>query len=159
VTVSIALDALVAALLVATIAYAAVLDRRIRQLRATRAELETLVVGFNTATARAESAIGDLKAGTESGSRELKPLIATGRQIADDLQFLVERGNELADRLEVGVSAARTAAPRSAAGSRPATRPATAPKTFRPDIASPERPGREVTDAEHALLKALRSVR
>ncbi len=114
-TISIMLDIVVAALLVATIAYAAVLDRRIRQLRATRAELESMVVGFNTATARAESAIGDLKAGTETGSRDLKPLIATGRQIADDLQFLVERGNELADRLEVGVSAARAVAPKGAA--------------------------------------------
>jgi hypothetical protein len=159
VTVSIALDVLVAALLVATIVYAAVLDRRIRQLRATRAELETLVVGFNTATARAESAIGDLKTGTESGSRELKPLIATGRQIADDLQFLVERGNELADRLDAGIGSARAMAPRGAVASRPSARPAPVPKMVRPDAETRERSGREVSEAEHALLKALRSVR
>jgi len=160
VTISLILDIVVAGLLVATIAYAAVLDRRIRQLRATRAELETMVVGFNTATARAESAIGDLKMGTEAGSRELKPLMATARQIADDLQFLVERGNELADRLDVGVSAARAAAPKGGAVSRPAARPAsTAPRAMRSETEKPERPGREVSDAEHALLKALRSVR
>jgi hypothetical protein len=156
VTLSLALDVVVAGLLIATIAYAAVLDRRIRQLRATRAELETMVVGFNTATARAESAIGDLKSGTEAGSRELKPLIATARQIADDLQFLVERGNELADRLDVGISAARVAAPKS--GAKPTARPAGFPKLARADE-RPERPAREVSDAEHALLKALRSVR
>jgi Domain of unknown function (DUF6468) len=157
VTLSLALDVVVAGLLIATIAYAAVLDRRIRQLRATRAELETMVVGFNTATARAESAIGDLKSGTEAGSRELKPLIATARQIADDLQFLVERGNELADRLDVGISAARVAAPKT--GAKPAARPPGFPKLARAEGERAERSAREVSDAEHALLKALRSVR
>ena len=159
-TLSIILDIVVAGLLVATIAYATILDRRIRQLRAARGEIETMVVGFNTATARAESAIGDLKDGTEAGARELKPLMATARQIADDLQFLVERGNELADRLDVGVGAARAIAPKG--GIKPASRPSApakaAPivldKTERADI-----PQREVSDAEHALLKALRSVR
>jgi hypothetical protein len=157
VTLSLALDVVVVGLLIATIVYATVLDRRIRQLRAMRAELETMVVGFNTATARAESAIGDLKSGTEAGSRELKPLIATGRQIADDLQFLVERGNELADRLDVGISAARTAAPKS--GTKPILRPAGYPKTVGAESERAEPPARQVSDAEHALLKALRSVR
>jgi hypothetical protein len=115
-------------------------------------------VGFNTATARAESAIGDLKTGTEAGSRELKPLIATGRQIADDLQFLVERGNELADRLDLGVSAARATAPKGGAV-RAAARPAGFPKPVRAEGQRTERAAREVSDAEHALLKALRSVR
>ena len=158
-TLSIILDLVVAGLLVATIAYATLLDRRIRQLRSARAEIETMVVGFNTATARAESAIGDLKEGTESGARELKPLMATARQIADDLQFLVERGNELADRLDVGVSAARAAAPKGSL--KPAVRssaakaaPSVPDKTEHADI-----PQREVSDAKRALLNALRSVR
>ena len=159
-TLSIILDIVVAGLLVATIAYATILDRRIRQLRSARAEIETMVVGFNTATARAESAIGDLKTGTEAGTRELKPLMANARQIADDLSFLVERGNELADRLDVGVSAARAVAPKGVlkAASRPSAPAKAAPlvvdKTERADA-----PQREVSDAERALLKALRSVR
>lgn len=161
-TLSIALDIVVAVLLIATIAYAAVLDRRIRMLRSARAEIESVVVSFNTATARAESAIGDLKTGTEAGTRELKPLMATARQIADDLAFLVERGNELADRLDVGVSAARTVAPKGTGKvvSRSLSQTAMAPvKATNRDMDKPERPEREVTDAEHALLKALRSVR
>jgi hypothetical protein len=156
VTVSIALDVVVAGLLIATIAYAVVLDRRIRQLRATRAEFETLVVGFNAATARAESAIGDLKTGTEAGSRELKPLIATARQVADDLEFLVERGNELADRLDVGISAARAAAPR--ATGRVHGRPAASAKPS-PGLDRAQSLSREADEAGHALLKALRAVR
>jgi hypothetical protein len=160
VTLSIILDIVVAGLLVATIAYATILDRRIRQLRSARGEIETMVVGFNTATARAESAIGDLKDGTEAGARELKPLMATARQIADDLQFLVERGNELADRLDVGVGAARAIAPKG--GLKPVSRP-NAPVKAAPivldKIERADLPQREVSDAEHALLKALRSVR
>jgi len=150
------MDVVVSALLVATIAYAAVLDRRIRQLRQARGELEAMVVGFNAATARAESAIGDLKMGTEAGSRELKPLVATARQVADDLSFLVERGNELADRLDVGVSAARGVAPRAAAKTAARESVPTAKPAARPE---PKAAAHEVTDAEHALLKALRSVR
>jgi hypothetical protein len=159
VTLSIILDIVVAALLVATIAYATILDRRIRQLRSARSEIETMVVGFNVATSRAESAIGDLKEGTEAGARALKPLMATARQIADDLQFLVEHGNELADRLDVGVSAARAAAPKG--GLKPAARPqAVKPAPLALDKSErADTPPREVSDAEHALLKALRSVR
>jgi uncharacterized protein DUF6468 len=156
-TLSIALDIVVAVLLVATIAYATVLDRRFRMLRSARAEIEGAVVGFNVATARAESAIGDLKAGTEAGTRELKPLMATARQIADDLAFLVERGNELADRLDVGVSAARAIAAKGQGKIPPRSMPAAAPaKAVNRETDSVER---EVSDAEHALLKALRSVR
>jgi hypothetical protein len=157
VTLSLVLDVIVAGLLIATIAYAAVLDRRIRQLRATRVELETMVVGFNAATARAESAIGDLKSGTEAGGRELKPLIATGRQIADDLQFLIERGNELADRLGTGITAARVAAAKASA--KPSARPVGFPNTARAQGERADPSGRNASDAEHALLKALRSVR
>jgi hypothetical protein len=159
-TLSIALDIVVAVLLVATIVYATVLDRRIRMLRSARAEIESVVVGFNTATARAESAIGELKEGTETGSRELKPLIATARQIADDLAFLVERGNELADRLDVGVSAARAVAPKGQ--NKAAIRSTTAapqPKPVARQAEGQTAPSREISDAEHELLKALRSVR
>lgn len=155
-TLTILMDVVVSALLVTTITYAVVLDRRIRQLREARKELETMVVGFNAATARAESAVGDLKMGTEAGSRELKPLVAKGREIADDLAFLIERGNELADRLEVGISTARGAAPRPMAKG-PAKGPsgdAVVKSAARPRVES-----REVSEAEQALLKALRSVR
>lgn len=158
-TFTVLMDVVVSALLVATITYAVVLDRRIRQLREARKELETMVVGFNAATARAESAIGDLKMGTEAGSRELKPLVAKAREIADDLAFLVERGNELADRLDTGVSAARAVAPRPEMNDplpKAGARPAAAGATLR---SVEEGQSRMVSEAEHALLKALRSVR
>jgi hypothetical protein len=95
----------------------------------------------------------------------LKPLMANARQIADDLTFLVERGNELADRLEFGVGAARTMVPKGPAPAKPVARPLTQPirpKMVRSEADAREHPvrsERDVTDAEHALLKALRSVR
>lgn len=157
-TFTVLMDVVVSGLLVATITYAVVLDRRIRQLRETRKELEIMVVGFNAATARAESAIGDLKIGTEAGSRELKPLVAKAREIADDLAFLVERGNELADRLDVGVSAARSVAPRAEMKS-PAPKVSAQPAAGAAPQPTEESRSRVVSEAEHALLKALRSVR
>ena len=60
-TLSILLDALVAGLLVATIAYAMVLTRRLGALRNDKAQLEALVRSLDESSRRAESGIAALK--------------------------------------------------------------------------------------------------
>ena len=55
--VSIALDVLVALLLVVTIAYAIVLNKRLGALRKNKSELEGLTASFSEATKRAEESI------------------------------------------------------------------------------------------------------
>ena len=56
-------DAVVAVLLIATIGYAAVLNRRLSVLRGDRAKLEELIQGLTVAAQRAEAGIAGLKDG------------------------------------------------------------------------------------------------
>jgi len=75
------LDALVAALLAATIGFAFVLNRRLGVWRREKSAFEKLIGEFNTAAARAETGL------------------AKGQALRDDLAYLVERGAQVADRL------------------------------------------------------------
>ena len=68
-TLAILLDIVVAVLLAATIAYAAVLNRRLGTWRRERAELGKLIVAFNEAAVQAQAGIAGLKkAGEETGA-------------------------------------------------------------------------------------------
>ncbi len=100
---SLALDVLVAVLLVITIGYAMVLNRRLGRLRRDKSELEKLAATFGKATARAEENIGRLKKTADA----LKERIDNAQALRDDLAFLIDRGGSVADRLEETVRAAR----------------------------------------------------
>lgn len=98
--VSLLLDGLVAVLLVATIAYAALLNRRLGILRKGKEELREIVNSFDTAMTRIETGLGKLKQAGNPTSGELKELVAEARALRDELSFLLDRGGALADRLE-----------------------------------------------------------
>jgi hypothetical protein len=100
---SLALDVLVAVLLVITIGYAMVLNRRLGRLRRDKSELEKLAATFGQATARAEESIGKLKKTADA----LKGRIDNAQALRDDLAFLIDRGSSAADRREETVRAAR----------------------------------------------------
>lgn len=144
VPLSLALDILVAFLLVLTIGYAMVLNRRLRGLRRDKAELEKMVASFGAATARAEESIGKLKA----TANDLKGKVDAAQALHDDLAFLVERGGATADRLEEGVRAAR---PGRDGGRRAGAGKATNGGELR---GAPPK-----SDAERELLRALRAAR
>ncbi len=121
---SLVLDALVAVLLAACIAAAVILERRLASLRADRSELEKLMRDFQDATDRAGHGVSGLKVSAQA----LQERIDTARALAEDLQFLIERGGAAADRLENEIRAARRQEARtrtpspgtSASGSAPA---------------------------------------
>jgi len=105
VSFSLVLDIIVAVLLVVTIGYAVVLNRRLRGLRRDKEELAKLSGSFGEATMRASESIGMLRATAD----ELRSRIDGAQELRDDLQFLIERGGGTADRLEEKVRAARAA--------------------------------------------------
>lgn len=100
-------DAIVAVLLVATIFYAAMLNRRLGVLRGDRAKLDELIQGLSVAAERAEAGIAALKAATEDVGRGLERKIEQGRGLRDDLTYMIERGGGIADRLEGTIRARR----------------------------------------------------
>ena len=93
-------DITVAFLLIATIGYVAVLNRRLGLLRKDKAKLEELIKGLNAASTNAQAGIAGLRQATDELGRGLDKELAAGRSLRDDLQYLIERGGSIADRLE-----------------------------------------------------------
>ncbi|MBI3517518.1 MAG: hypothetical protein HY060_26090 [Proteobacteria bacterium] len=106
-TISLFLDVIVAALLIATIVYAAMLNRRLTGLRSNKAELEALIHSFGESCARAEAGVKTLRSATDEATR-LQAYLDRSQALRDDLSFLLDRGSSLADRLEGGVRSARS---------------------------------------------------
>lgn len=136
-SLSLAVEMAVGVLLVATIAYCFVLDRRLRALRDGESALRQIVISLERATSRAQGAISDLRASADATSQDLARDLKRARALADELALMVEAGDHIADRLGAlaGVGeTARTAAP------------------HKPD-------GDGEPEAETGLAAALRSVR
>jgi len=117
------LDLLFAGLLVATLVYMARLNRRLDALRAGREELEALVKRFTDATEPAQSNVGAMKAAAESTGRNLQEEIDRARGLREDLTFLTDRANALADQLEVAITRSRPTAVQAPAPSNVARMP------------------------------------
>ena len=101
------LDGVVAALLVATIAYCAILHRRLVALRGSTSDMHRLMADFAKATERAERGIAELgRLGVEVGET-LQARTSAARGLGDELQIMTEAGSRLADRLEQGFAAGR----------------------------------------------------
>ncbi|MBO6784840.1 MAG: hypothetical protein JJ899_16435, partial [Alphaproteobacteria bacterium] len=103
-SVAVALDLVVAALLVATIVYAFVLNRRLSALRADRAAFERLLKDFTAATQRAESGVALLQRTASTSAAELDGKRDGAVALRNDLEFLVSRAEEQADRLDSLIS-------------------------------------------------------
>ncbi len=140
-TIALVFDAAVVVLLAAAIGYAIELNRKLAALRRDRAELEGLAIKFAAAAQSAEAAIDRLKATSETAGRSLEQAGVKAQALRDDLSFLIERGEPLADRMTAGIGAGfrqaaaapmPTAMPSAATAARaagPAQAPAVSPAT------------------------------
>lgn len=93
------LEALVALLLMITIGYCFVLNRRLSALRDGRDELKGLIETLSETVARAQFCIGELKKGGEEATSQLQESISKANGLSDELSVMIEVGNNLADRL------------------------------------------------------------
>ncbi len=141
---SLIIDAIIAILLVATIAYAAVLNRKLGVLRDGKAEMEALIASFSESTERAGSGVESLKREAGRSGEALQNRMEAARGLVDDLGFLIETGTKLAERLDGGIGAARA---RPAAGL--AAGRAQAPKfqAARPTVAATKAPAAVRSDS------------
>lgn len=111
-----ALELVLVGLLVVTLFHAIRLERALVRLRRDRASLEKLVTGFAASTQQAESGIQRLRSAADGAGRQLETQFAKSVSLKDDLAFLTERGDRLADRLEALVREARPLAQKPARG-------------------------------------------
>jgi len=133
-------------LLGAAIPFAIRLERALREIRKDRAAMETSAQGLSEAAGAAESAILRLRATAELAGRQVQERVTTAEPLRDDLRFLIERAETLADRLESLVRAGRPMA---------GPEPPPAPAATRPTREPPSDAGPLRSQAERDLLRAL----
>ena len=151
---SLAGDGIVAVLLIATIGYAAVLNRRLALLRGDRAKIDEMIQALSGAAQRAEAGIAALKEGAAEMGQELERTIANARRLKDDLAYMVERGGAMADRLEGNIRARRDEVPPPERKREPNNE---APARAEPKLTTPAADQRAMgpSRAERELLRAL----
>jgi hypothetical protein len=140
------LEAVLVLLLAVTLFHAVRLERALGVLKRDRAVLEDLVTSFNASTRQAEAGIDQLRSAADGAGRQMARQIDTTVRLKDDLVFLLERGERLADRLDSLVRAGRPLAG----------------EALRPIQATDDDQGdqpRVRSQAERDLLKALRMAR
>lgn len=100
-------DVVIIVLLIPTIIYAYNLNKSLNMLRQNQKSLAQLVSALNEATFKAENSIPKLKSVTEHSSEGLKEVVDNAKELKNDLLFINERADSLADRLENVISSSR----------------------------------------------------
>lgn len=93
-------DAFISLLLVLTIVYCWVLNRRIRVLQDSRSELAQLIRHFDMSTEKASASIVSLQSASKKIGEVIQERVEKANFMADDLAFLIEKASKSADQLE-----------------------------------------------------------
>jgi hypothetical protein len=101
------LNLFIAGLLMATISYCWVLNKRIKILQDSKSELANLLNHFDDATYRASESIIALQSVSKKIGENINARIDKVNYLMDDLAFMVEKGNKLADQLEANFAVNR----------------------------------------------------
>jgi hypothetical protein len=162
------LEAVLVILLAATLFHAIRLERALGVLKRDRAALEELVDTFNSSTRLAEQGIERLRTAADGAGRQIARQTEAASALKEDLVFLLERGERIADQLDTLVRSARAITSEPSRDDMAQMRPAS-PEPFAPTRAEPRaRPPIEEDEApmprvrsqaERDLLKALRIAR
>jgi hypothetical protein len=95
-----AMDIAILVLLAATVFIAFRLNANLRNFRESRSEMEGLVNRLTANIDRAEKAVGALQAASRERGADLDKKVKEARFLGDELKFMNEAGNALAERLE-----------------------------------------------------------
>ncbi len=139
------LELVLVALLAATLFHAVRLERALGVLKRDRVQLQELITGFNASTHQAEIGIERLRAAADGAGQQIAHQVDAALSLKDDLTLLIDRGNQLADRMDVLIRAGRPLA-------------SATPYLTVVANADPAEP-RARSQAERDLLKALRMAR
>ncbi len=135
-------------LLGVTIAYCWVLNRRIKILQDSRSELAQLLQHFDDSTRRASDSIVALQTASKKIGENIQLRIEKANYLIDDLAFMLERGNKLANQLEANFAVSRARdrvesqtqeAPPQMAAREPAPAAKPAPRVSAPAPSSSEK--------------------
>src|SRR5690606_39537426 len=93
------LDLIVISCLGATIAFAVRLNKKLATIYKSREEIQAFLNQFTESMSKADASIKDLRGVGESVFKSAQKKMDDARALKDDLAFLNERGEELAERL------------------------------------------------------------
>ena len=93
------IDGLLIIFLAATIFCAASLSRRLSTLRSDKKNLEKLMEELKNVTQKADESLSGIRATANEVSRELAEANTKSRSMRDELAFLVERADRLAEKI------------------------------------------------------------
>ncbi|MBA4118428.1 MAG: hypothetical protein C0514_06015 [Candidatus Puniceispirillum sp.] len=148
-TFNIILDFIVIGFLIATIAYAISLNKKLSSLYQSRGELQTFLENFTRSLSKAEASMDGLRVAGERTFSQLQDKLTQGGTLASDLSFLVERGEAATQKLEALVTQAKAMQTEAVAAS-------SAAKKAKKGKSAPEEPS---VDEEPELVRNLRNVR
>lgn len=107
-------DIVLCLLLLAALTGGFILNRRLVALRNERTHMETMIRTLTATVAQTESSVHALKAAAQEVESSLRERVAKGRALADELVIITQAGEDLARRLEEGLSgAAATVRPKA----------------------------------------------
>lgn len=106
-SLGVAIETLVAILLVLTVGYCALLNRRLKRLKADEHSLKATIGELITATEIAERAIGGLKHTVREVNENLGSQLAAATQMSDNLKRQLAEGDHVVRRLTKIAIAAR----------------------------------------------------
>lgn len=164
-SLGIAIESLVAALLVLTIGYCMLLNKRLKRLKADEHSLKATIAELITATEIAERAIGGLKITVRDVNDNLRTQIAAANELSDQLGKQLAEGDNVIRRLSKIVTAARPVTESAAASLAPApvvpsplsvAPQAAAPLSAAPLSAAPLSPAKAVAAAAQAFAERRR---
>lgn len=142
--VELGINVVVVGLLVTTISYCWVLNKRIRILQDSRSDMAEMLKHFDESTRRAEGSIAQLQGASRKIAETIENRLEKANLMADDLTFLMERASRLADRLE------------NATTSKPKPAPVAVPAPVQ-TLSKPE-PEDDITQAKRAIERAKAAV-
>lgn len=160
------IDGVLVVLLLTTIGYCAIVNRRLGVIRDAQQAMQDLAGDLNAATARAEIGLNQLRAATTEASEKVEPLLQQVGTAATDLDMLCHRAKKLSDKLDKA----------SGAPALSATPPSMPPSTIarsgraKPQAGDATESGNSVPEkdgeraaarslSERALLEALKATR
>lgn len=143
---SLVLDVVMIGLLAGTMVYAFVLNRNLERLRAYKTEFETVVQKLVASINHAETGLRDMKLHAQEVGSVLEEQVAHARGLSQELQFMIESGDSLANRLSRAADAGASPSsemPKQPAGLFAGKKPAEPP------------PGKTKSRAETQLMEDL----
>jgi hypothetical protein len=176
--IGLALDVILICVVGAGVMQAIRLINQLRDLRSARSEMERFVREFNGAVIRAEAGIKGLRAAARDSGDDLEKLVEKAVMIRDELNFIVESADSVAERLSNAastvLSAERANLPREEAKAAKspdlpspptqqgtkmsATKPAEVPAVPSAAQSAPSAQQQPASRAEKELLQALQKL-